>query len=151
MKVFVGNFQGTYVYPSNSWDLRSCRQKSDETLREYIRRFFWQCTELPNVTNADVVGAFLTGTTYKELVHKLGCKGPRTTKELLDIATNFASGKEAVGQFSMTPRERRSSRRMPMKVALAATPRRRRLSSRERILLWLLPSTRTPRPLPRVA
>jgi hypothetical protein len=30
-------------------------------------------------------------------VHKLGCKGPRTTKELLDITTNHASGEEAVG------------------------------------------------------
>ena len=31
------------------------------------------------------------------MVHKLGCKGPRTTKELLDIATSHASGEEAVG------------------------------------------------------
>jgi hypothetical protein len=54
-------------------------------------------SELPNVTNADVVGAFLTGTTCKELVHELGCKGPCTTRELLDIATNFTSGEEAVG------------------------------------------------------
>jgi hypothetical protein len=25
VKAFVGNFQGTYVRPRNSWDLRSCR------------------------------------------------------------------------------------------------------------------------------
>jgi hypothetical protein len=31
VKVFVGNFQGTYVRLGNSWDLRSCRQKPDET------------------------------------------------------------------------------------------------------------------------
>ena len=31
------------------------------------------------------------------LVHKLGRKGPWTTKELLDIATSHASGEEAVG------------------------------------------------------
>jgi hypothetical protein len=49
------------------------------------------------VTNTDVIRAFLAGTTYKELIHKLGCKGPCTTRELLDIATNFASGEEAVG------------------------------------------------------
>ena len=35
--------------------------------------------------------------TYESLVHKLGCKGPRTTKELLDIATSHALGEEAVG------------------------------------------------------
>ena len=37
--IFVGNFQGTYVHPGNSWDLRSCRQKSNESLRDFIRRF----------------------------------------------------------------------------------------------------------------
>ena len=30
------------------------------------------------------------------MVHKLGCKGPRTTKELLDISTSHASSEEAV-------------------------------------------------------
>ena len=44
-----------------------------------------------------MIGAFLSKTTCESLVHKLGCKGPGTTKELLDIATNHASGEEAVG------------------------------------------------------
>jgi hypothetical protein len=39
VKVFAGNFQGTYVRPGNSWDLQSCRQQSGESLREYIRWF----------------------------------------------------------------------------------------------------------------
>jgi hypothetical protein len=30
------------------------------------------------------------------LVHKLGCKHPRTTKELLNIATSHALGEEVV-------------------------------------------------------
>ena len=33
--------------------------------------------------------------TCESLVHKLGRKGPQTTKELLDIATSHASGEEA--------------------------------------------------------
>jgi hypothetical protein len=41
--------------------------------------------------------AFLSGTTFKTLVHKLGRKCPRTTRELLDIATSHALGEEAVG------------------------------------------------------
>jgi hypothetical protein len=44
-----------------------------------------------------MIGAFLSGTTYESLLHKLGRKRPRTTKELLDIATSHASGEEAVG------------------------------------------------------
>ena len=31
------------------------------------------------------------------MVHKLGHKGPQTTKELLDIATSHALGEEAIG------------------------------------------------------
>jgi hypothetical protein len=37
LKAFAGNFQGTYVRPGNSWDLRSCRQQPGESLRDYIR------------------------------------------------------------------------------------------------------------------
>ena len=43
-----------------------------------------------------MIGAFLSRTTCESLVHKLGRKGLRTTKELLDIATSHASGEEAV-------------------------------------------------------
>ena len=66
------------------------------TLCEYIRRFSRQCNELLDVADADIIGAFLSGTTCESLVNKLGRKGPRTTKELLDITTSHASGEEAV-------------------------------------------------------
>jgi hypothetical protein len=74
VKAFAGNFQGTYVRPGNSWDLRSCRQQPGESLQEYIRRFSKQRMELPNITDLDVIGAFLTGTTCRDLVSKLGRK-----------------------------------------------------------------------------
>ena len=76
VRIFVGNFEGTYVRPGNSWDLWSCRQKPDESFRDFIRRFSKQCSEL---------------------VHELRRKTPTSTSQLLDIATNFASGEEAVG------------------------------------------------------
>jgi hypothetical protein len=84
------------VRPGNSWDLRSCRQQPGESLREYIRRFSKQHTELPNITDSDVIRAFLTGTTCRDLVSKLGRKTPTKASELMDIATKFASGQEAV-------------------------------------------------------
>jgi hypothetical protein len=96
VKAFAGNFQGTYVRPGNSWDLRSCRQQPGESLREYIRRFSKQRTELPNITDSDVIGAFLADTTCRDLVSKLGRKTPTKASELMDIATKFASGQEAV-------------------------------------------------------
>jgi hypothetical protein len=93
---FAGNFQGTYVRPGNSWDLRSCRQQLRESLRDYIRRFSKQRTELPNVTDSDVIDVFLAGTTYRDLVSKLGRKTPTRASELMDIATKFSPGQEAV-------------------------------------------------------
>jgi hypothetical protein len=84
------------VRPGNSWDLRSCRQQLGESLQEYIRRFSKQRTELPNITDSDVIGAFLAGTTCRDLVRKLGCKTPTKASELMDMAAMFASGQEAV-------------------------------------------------------
>jgi hypothetical protein len=92
VKAFTRNFQGTYVRPENSWDLRSCRQQPGESLQEYIRRFSKQRTELPNITDSDVIGAFLAGTTCRDLVSKLGHKTPTKASKLMDIATKFASG-----------------------------------------------------------
>jgi hypothetical protein len=80
----------------NSWDLRSCRQQPGKSLRDYIRWFSKQRTELPNITDSDVIGAFLAGTTCRDLVSKLGRKTPTKASELMDIATKFASGQEAV-------------------------------------------------------
>jgi hypothetical protein len=84
------------VRPGNSWDLRSCRQQPGESLRDYIQRFSKQRTELPNITDSNVIGAFLAGTTCRDLGSKLGRKTPTRASELMDIATKFASGQEAV-------------------------------------------------------
>jgi hypothetical protein len=96
VKAFADNFEGTYVRPGNSWDLQSCRQQPGESLRDYIWKFLKQRTELPNITDLDVIGAFLIGTTCRDLVRKLGRKTPTRASELMDIATKFTSGQEAV-------------------------------------------------------
>jgi hypothetical protein len=97
VRTFVGNFQGTYVRPGNSSDLRSCTQKPDESLQDFIRRFSKRCTELPSVAQSEIVHAFLEGTTCWDLVRELGRSPPVDSNELFDIATSFASGEEAVG------------------------------------------------------
>jgi hypothetical protein len=94
---FVGNFQGTYVRPRNSWDLRACTQKPGESLRDFIRCFSKRCTELPSVAQSKIVHAFLEGTTCQDLVRELGRSPPADSNVLFDIATSFASGEEAVG------------------------------------------------------
>jgi hypothetical protein len=94
---FVGNFQGTYVLPGNSWDLRACTQKPVKSLRDFIRRFSKRCTELPSGTQSEIMQAFLEGTTCRDLVRELGRSPPADSNKLFDIATSFASGEEAVG------------------------------------------------------
>ena len=58
--------------------------------------FSKQCNSLPSVVDADVVSAFLSRTTYKSLIHKLGYLKPRTTRDLLHVTTNHTSGEEAI-------------------------------------------------------
>jgi hypothetical protein len=97
VRTFVGNFQGTYVRPGNSWDLRACTQKPGESLRDFIRRFSKPCTELPSMAQSKIVHAFVEGTTCRDLVRELGRSPPVDSNELFDIATSFASGVEALG------------------------------------------------------
>jgi hypothetical protein len=97
VRTFVANFQGMYVHPGNSWDLRACTQKPGESLRDFIRRFSKRYTELPSVAQSEIVHAFLEGTTCRDLVHELGRSPPVDSNELFDIATSFASSEEAVG------------------------------------------------------
>jgi hypothetical protein len=94
---FVGNFQGTYVRPGNSWDQHACTQKPGELLQDFIRHFSKRCTELPSVAQSEIVHAFLEGTTCRDLVRKLGRIPPVDSNEQFDIATSFASGEELVG------------------------------------------------------
>jgi predicted nucleotidyltransferase len=51
---------------------------------------------LPNITDSDVIEAFLVGTTCRDLVSKLGRKTPTKASELMDITTKFASSQEAI-------------------------------------------------------
>jgi hypothetical protein len=121
VQAFAGNLQGTYVRPGNSWDLRSCRLQPGEYLRDYIRRFSKQRTELPNVTDSDVIGTFLADTTCRDLVSKLGCKTPTRASELMDIATMFASGQEAVE--AIFRKDKQPQGRQPEDVPEASTQR----------------------------
>jgi hypothetical protein len=97
MRTFVGNFQGTYVRPGNSWDLQACTQRPGKSLWDFIRRFSKHYTELPSVAQSEIVHAFLEGTTCRDLVRELGRSPPVDSNDLFDIATSFAFSEEAVG------------------------------------------------------
>jgi hypothetical protein len=102
-RTFVDNIQGTYARPSKQWELHICKQKLGESLHDYIRRFPKHCTKLLGAIDKDAISAFQNGTTCTTLIHHLGQRTPRTTRELLDIATNHADSEEAVAATLNTP------------------------------------------------
>jgi hypothetical protein len=89
--------------PGKQWELRNCKQRPEESLGEYIRRISKRCTELPSATDNDAISAFQNGMMCTSLIHQLGRRKPRTTRELLDIASNHAGGEEAVTATLNTP------------------------------------------------
>jgi hypothetical protein len=119
VRTFVRNFQGTYMRPGNSWDLRSCTQKPGESLRDFIRRFSKRCTELPSVAQSEIVHAFLEGTTCRDLVRELGRSLPVDSNELFNIATALPQAKRRWERSSMA--RRASARRT--RPQRAASPR----------------------------
>ena len=109
--------------PGNSWDLKGCRQKPRESLRDYVRCFSKQCTELPSVTHVEVINAFLEGTTCRNLVHELARSRPVNTNELFDAATNYAAGEEAVGAiFDDKANKRKEDAHLEGSSAMTNTP-----------------------------
>jgi hypothetical protein len=46
----------------------------------------------PGATDKHTFSAFQNGTTCTSLIHRLGRRMPRTTRELLDIVSNHADG-----------------------------------------------------------
>jgi hypothetical protein len=72
-EIFTDNFQGMYVWPDNPWDLKSWQQKSDKSLRDYIRRFTQKYHVLPRVADVNIILDFWSGTMCHTLVHRLTC------------------------------------------------------------------------------
>jgi hypothetical protein len=72
-------------------------------LHDYIRLFSKRITELPGATDNDAISAFQNDTICTTLIHHIGRRTPRTTREILDIATNHTDGEEAVAATLNTP------------------------------------------------
>jgi len=54
---------------------------------------------MPHIPDHDVILAFVSGTTSRDLVRELGQNRPQTIDELMDVVANYTVGEEAVGAF----------------------------------------------------
>ena len=64
-----GKFLGHLHVPWEPLGSKELLTEVRGTLHEYIQRFSKQCNELPNVANANIIGAFLSRMACESLVH----------------------------------------------------------------------------------
>ncbi len=93
-RVFVTTFEGTCKRPAGLTELRSCVQKPNETLRDYIQRWITLHHTVENVPDHQVVCAFKEGAKYRELNLKFGRTGEMSLNRMMEIATKYANSEE---------------------------------------------------------
>ncbi|GJN28312.1 hypothetical protein PR202_gb16421 [Eleusine coracana subsp. coracana] len=67
-KKLIKSFQATCNRSGNHFDLSRIKQKTDEPLHDYIKRFCTKKTEIPNVPDQQIIAAFQGGIRSDDLV-----------------------------------------------------------------------------------
>jgi hypothetical protein len=78
--MFIGNFQGTYERPSTAETLKTIKQKHDESVHDYVKRF---CS------------AFHDGVSDVKTVKEIAMKKPKMMADLLVVADICVEASEA--------------------------------------------------------
>ncbi|CAN6288529.1 unnamed protein product [Urochloa humidicola] len=89
-RMFIDNFQGTFNGPKTRHDLSMCKQKSDESLREYMRRFFEIRSAVADISDRDVIELFHQGITNRFFDSQFGMNRPRTVSALRSMIEDWA-------------------------------------------------------------
>ena len=84
-RVFIQNFKATCKRPASIEELRTCVQKSDESMRSYIQRWSIIKNSSEHVSDEMAIDTFTNGLRRRDLVEELGRANPRTIAELMDI------------------------------------------------------------------
>ena len=82
---FVRNFIGTYKRPASFDKLRACKQREDETLREYIQRWTLLRNATEKISEDNAIYAFTRGVYRVELRETFGRVKPKTIAHLMQI------------------------------------------------------------------
>jgi hypothetical protein len=107
--LFVRNFRSTYKRPASIEQLRTCKQKSDESMRAYIQRWSIIKNSAENVADERAIDAFVVVIRRRDLIEELRRSNPRTISELMKIANRWADGEDAVhNKRKRSPEEHRN-------------------------------------------
>jgi hypothetical protein len=108
---FTRKFRSTYKRPASIEEVKSCMQRSGETLRSYIQ--WWSTIKnlAENIFDERAVDAFAFGLRRSDLVEELGRIKLRTVSELMEVANRFTDGEDAYhSKRARSPKHDRSSR-----------------------------------------
>ncbi|GJN16389.1 hypothetical protein PR202_gb03372 [Eleusine coracana subsp. coracana] len=109
----IESFQATCNRPGNHFNLTRIKQKTDEPLRDYIKRFCAKKTEIPNVPDQQIIAAIQGGIRSDDLVHEIGRRNhdlKLTAQECFEIADKFASGESALDDIRGKGKEKRTDK-----------------------------------------
>jgi hypothetical protein len=93
--MFIGNFQGTYERPSTAETLKTIKQRHDESLRDYVKRFCNARNAIPHIQDIEIINAFRDGVSDIKTVEKIAMKKPKTVVDLLAVADVCIEASEA--------------------------------------------------------
>ena len=109
----IESFQATCNRPGNHFDLTRIKQKTDEPLRDYIKRFCAKKTEIPNVPDQQIIAAFQGGIRSDDLVREMGRRNhdlKLTAQECFEIADKFTSGESALDDIQGKGKKKQSNK-----------------------------------------
>jgi hypothetical protein len=94
--LFVRYFRSTCKKPASIEQLRTCKKKSDESMRAYIQQWSIIKNSAEHVSDERAIDAFVAGVRRRDLIEELGRSNPRTIAELMEIANRWADGEDVV-------------------------------------------------------
>nr|XP_027083763.1 uncharacterized protein LOC113706072 [Coffea arabica] len=95
VRQFVAQFVSSKTYSKNAIHLMAIRQKSDESLRNFMTRFNTKSLQIRDKDEKVVMAAFTNGFRAEELFYKLTEKPPGDLEEFLTRSHAAANAEEA--------------------------------------------------------
>jgi hypothetical protein len=93
--MFIGNFQSTYERPSTTETLKTIKQKHDESVHDYVKRFCSARNGILHIQDIEIINAFHDGVSDVKTVKEIAMKKPKTMADLLVVADICVEASEA--------------------------------------------------------
>jgi hypothetical protein len=97
--IFIRNFQGTYECPSVVETVKTIKQKHDESIHDYVKRFCNARNAIPYIQDIEIINAFCDGINDIKTVEEIAMKKPKTVADLLAVADICIETFEAQAQL----------------------------------------------------